>query len=341
MGSGHQHTWSTSPGQVDRWRSEEEWEEEEDAVSYRWYLCSPHGRADLALCKEGESDWPEVTEWCTTCPETREVKFVLPAAEEKVEGLEEGEREEEEEKEVEVEEDKSHMNPDESTSCDEEAVIIKTETDQSSLKCNIQVTYWRPWEVEEVEEVLEVGEMVVEELVEEGDLVLGEATHTPQRSRVEMVEVEEEPVKEEGAVQSEATPTLLSSRPVTPPPLVTPRRPGGGRVVGTPGSGGRWRKSQRRLLDFHGSLEIKYGLPPSRLQSNLRSEDPVSHRRGGVEGHCVTSPYTPGGEGLYSTSKPNKTTLLWSPKLPGGWGGGGVAAFCWGCDFWRSLDAMG
>ena len=57
MGSGHQHTWSTSPGQVDRWRSEEEWEWEEDAVSYRWYLCSPHGRADLALCKEGESSF--------------------------------------------------------------------------------------------------------------------------------------------------------------------------------------------------------------------------------------------------------------------------------------------
>ena len=157
----------------------------------------------------------------------------------------------------------------------------------------------------------------------------------------EPVEVHEKSEKPR-TVWSEATHTFLSSSPVTPPLLQTPRRPGGEVRVGSPktvGRSGRGKlRSLRRLLDFHSKLERTCGLPPSRLEQEQRSRGrveggsggPVSHRRR-VEG--LASPYTPWTKGLGSTQF--KTSMLQSPLVPGGWGWGGPRVLCWGC--WASL----
>ena len=155
---------------------------------------------------------------------------------------------------------------------DEEAATIKTQTEQSSTKCNIQPTFWRPWEVQE---------KVKEELL------LPILLPPPPPPKVVEVEESEKTVEDHWksekprAVWSEATHTLLSSSPVTPPLLQTPRRPGGEGRVGSPRTGdrsGRGRlRSQRRLLDFQIKLERTCGLPPSRLEKEQRI-------RGRVEG---------------------------------------------------------
>ena len=225
------------------------------------------------------------------------------------------------------------MKAEESMDVDGEAASTKTQTDHPPTKCNIQPTFWRPWEVKE------------ELLLRPPPL----PPPLPLSQPPEVVEVGEpnktdhEKSEKPRTVWSEATHTLLASSPVTPPLLVTPRRPGEEGREGSPRTGGRTGRgrlrSQRRLLDFQSKLERTCGLPPSRLEQEQRSRGrgegqsrgPVSHRRR-VEG-LTTSPYTPRTWGLGST--PNKTTMLQNPLVPGGWGWGGPRVLCWGC--WASL----
>ena len=285
MGEEHQHTWSPYLPEGNRCDlDEEELEFDEEEVKHRIFLASPEGRRGLELAKEQDPDFVAmVTEWCTNCPLRRGVKYeveeVVKMEEEELRLLhlhhqemeegwwdsteaEEGEVEGEEE-ESETKKGKSDLNAEESKRGDEEAVQTKTETDHSTLDCNIQHAYWRPWEVEEVEEKQEEG---VEGECKEECLVWSEATHTN---------------------------TYLSSEPVTPPALVTPRRPGEG-TGGAPPSLLGGKRSLRRLLDFQGKLESTRGLPPSRLELERRSGGrveggrrvPVSHRRR-VEGPRV------------------------------------------------------
>jgi len=351
MGEEHQHTWSPylpegNRGDLD----EEELEFDEEEVKYRIFLASPEGRRGLELAKEQDPDFVAmVTEWCTNCPLRRGMKYEVEEEvkmeEEELlllhlhhQEMEEGwwdsteaeEGEVEEEEEGEEGEGETVLKAEECMNVDEEAATIKTQTEQSSTKCNIQPTFWRPWEVQE---------KVKEELLL--PLLL---LPPPPPPPTEVAEVEEpvevhEKSEKPRTVWSEATHTFLSSSPVTPPLLQTPRRPGGEVRVGSPktvGRSGRGKlRSLRRLLDFHSKLERTCGLPPSRLEQEQRSRGrveggsrvPVSHRRG-VDG-LTTFPYTPWTGGLGST--PFKTTLLQSPLVPGGVGGGGPRVLCWGC----------
>ena len=80
----HKHTWSPYPPGDRKWHvplEELEWEEEQ--MSFTHYLNSPEGKKDLLVGEE--SDWPEVAEWCTTCPQTRQARYRIKGETEKKE----------------------------------------------------------------------------------------------------------------------------------------------------------------------------------------------------------------------------------------------------------------
>ena len=80
----HKHTWSPYPPGDRKWHvplEELEWEEEQ--MAFTSYLNSPEGKKDMLVGKECE--WPEVAEWCNTCPETRQIIYRIKGETEKKE----------------------------------------------------------------------------------------------------------------------------------------------------------------------------------------------------------------------------------------------------------------
>ena len=83
MGRGHRHTWRPNPP-GGRWRQswdEVEWDEEEMASNKNTNSQDKLEDIKFFLSRDpnyrNSDDWPELVEWCSSCPDTRRVKFVM------------------------------------------------------------------------------------------------------------------------------------------------------------------------------------------------------------------------------------------------------------------------
>ena len=295
MGRRHKHTWCPHPP-GGRWRqSWDEVEWDEDAMATNINTNSQDTIEDLKFFLNRDKDyrnsegWPELVEWCNSCPEVRKVKFVFEEKmEEKEEEVSEIEKVQvnkediseqimviDEKKHTEKEEhykEKGERNEKECVVVEELVVMVGETTGELTVECSreactiptlaasaysTQLVFWRPWE---------------------------DNSSTTTVGGVEGVEV----------CSSEAT--ALSSLPVTPPVLVTPQR--GGRRRGEV-------RSEQRLLAFQFKLQEERGLPPSRRQMEeeelrkLGESEPASPtflsvRRKRSRGVCgATTPITP------------------------------------------------
>ena len=112
MGRGHKHTWRPHPP-GGRWRQswdEVYWDEEEMANNRNTNSQDKLEDIKFFLSRDPDyrnsDDWPELVEWCSSCPETRKVKFEMEdtevTKEEKVNFQEEGVKVEEKPKEMKV-----------------------------------------------------------------------------------------------------------------------------------------------------------------------------------------------------------------------------------------------
>ena len=161
--------------------------------------------------------------------------------------------------------------------------------------------------------------------------------------------------------------TLLSSKPLTPPLLVTPSCGSKEEKI----MDRRLGRNMRRLLDFQSTLERERGLPPSkwltRLEGGEATPVPVSHRnqmrhrvrrrriemgdaeasspnlRGGSggmgigRGQCPTSPLVDTFSEFVNASRSNISMLHTTPLVETGWQRRG---FCWGCRSWGNMIPM-
>ena len=83
MGRGHKHTWRPHPP-GGRWRQswdEVYWDEEEMANNRNTNSQDKLEDIKFFLSRDpnyrNSDDWPELVEWCSSCPDTRKVKFVM------------------------------------------------------------------------------------------------------------------------------------------------------------------------------------------------------------------------------------------------------------------------
>ena len=157
--------------------------------------------------------------------------------------------------------------------------------------------------------------------------------------------------------------THLSSKPLTPPLLVTPSSGSKEEEIMGRGLG----RNMRRLLEFQSTLEREKGLPPSqwvaRLEGGEATPVPVSHRKrgrrrriemgdaeasspnlrggsGGMgtgRGHCPTMPLVDTFSEFVTASRSNISMLHTTPLVETGWQ---KRAFCWGCRSWGSMIPM-
>ena len=89
---GHQHHWCDEPpdGRLYFNKTFDERYGDEEDMATNAYLTSPEElqRLQCLLAKdpnfEHSSNWPKLTEWCSSCTKTRLVRVLLPAEEEKV-----------------------------------------------------------------------------------------------------------------------------------------------------------------------------------------------------------------------------------------------------------------
>ena len=154
--------------------------------------------------------------------------------------------------------------------------------------------------------------------------------------------------------------THLSSKPLTPPLLVTPSSGRKEEEIMGRGLG----RNMRRLLEFQSTLERERGLPPSQWLARLKGGEatpvPVSHRKrgrrrriemgdaeasspnlrggsGGMgigRGQCPTSPLVDTFSEFVTASRSNTSMLHTTPLVETNCQ---RRAFCWGCLSWGNM----
>ena len=247
----HKHNWCCHPpeGQLKWGKSWEENEWDEEAMSENRVINSEEYQIDLRLSLEDDpmakddEFWPQLTEWCSSCKSTRKVKFVLDENDKKDLKMEN------------VAEKKLSLEGPEET----EKVVMETLSAGGESESTIDID-----NVSACSQPFQMQLETFNTLTKDEQKIILFWRPWEEVSCCEATTIHEH--------NCEAT-SLLSSKPVTPPLLVTP--PNRSQVKAT--TKRNMTRNMRRLLDFQVTLENEKGLPPSRwvtrLDENLERGD--------------------------------------------------------------------